>query len=358
MKPTFDASKLNAMLNASQGQVAVHGVQRSIDPKFPMFQIPVDTDVIVYFPRTNLIQTENGEDMQVVSSVLHNVLNGKFYSKVRCIKGLDADVFKDFGYDGSCPICDAQAECWDLAQLKIEKRAKEMGRNPDDDAEDMKNMRSTIRGEMAIKSTDNFVTLPIVVIPKAEKRAAPAENALEDMKAYFVTWSKKVYTDMVLSALETLEENPGHPAGLFFVGKYTYDTKGKKPNARDAAREAQYLLLQNQKSCKGLIEKAEELAKDFTLVKAIEVLTEEQFMPMEDIQKMVNRTMKDTRRLLAVLNKEEGQETQAPAIAPAGSAEALLGAFGKADASGDLGVPQSAGAEADAGADAGIVDLS
>lgn len=307
----FDASKLGAMITASQDQKVIKGVQKSKDPDFPVFGTPLNEDVLLYIPKTNMVVDENGEQLQILHSVIHDYKEGKAFGSTRCIRGLNDEVYKELGYDGDCPFCKAMNECWDLYNKKIALKAKEvhLEKNSDGSWDDPNNLlepfKKAYMREMAINQPTEYVTFPIVVIPKAPNSAKPAEDAMEKMKVYWLHWRKQRYEEKLIKPLDSLEENPGHPAGLVWLAKYTYDTKGQKPDPMLAAKNASYSICQNQTIFKDLIIKAEEMAKPFTLIKAVETVIAVDFLSSDDMKKKVDTIMKDTRAKLAVLSSDK-----------------------------------------------------
>lgn len=335
-----DVSMLQGLVEGSENQEIVQGVRKSTDPRFPVFATPVGTDILVYIPRTNMAVTENGEAMKMLESHLHDYKNGQSFGQFRCINGLGGNaLFDALGYDGTCPACDGMKDVWELYRLKMAAEGKRLGVDPQNDPTDiLKPSREKILGEMDLKNPEEYVTFPIVIIPTKGKMM-PADDAMAHLQVVFVTWRKKRYNDTIAAALESLMNNPGHPAGLFWFWKFTYDTKGKQANARDAARNAKYSVIQDATALnilQPIKDACEEAAKEFTLVKAAEVVVANQFMYKEDLEAEVNKVMAKTRQFIELASVSGG----APAIgAPAtpagqiGSGAAGLAGFGVADGS-------------------------
>lgn len=328
----FDVTKLEAMVAQSQSQKVVKGVQKSTDPAFPVFGTPVNEDVLMYIPRVNMVTDEEGETMAVLNSVLHDYKGNNSWGSMRCIKGLNNEVFSELGYDGDCPVCKALNECWALYNKKIDLKAKELGlsKNADgswDDPEDkLAPYRKTFMDEMAINQPTEYVTFPIVVIPKAPNAAKPVDDWKKEAKAYWLHWRKQRYEEKILKQLDSLDENPGHPAGLMWLAKYTYDTKGGKAEPMLAAKNASYSICQNQSKFEEVNAYCETLAKDFTLTKAVETVIAVNFLDTNAIDKKVDTVMKDTRAKLAVLGN--GGEVKAIATNINTAAENTLADFG------------------------------
>ena len=322
----------------------------STDSKFPLFKTPVGENLLVYIPKLNVIDNGDGTETNVLlHSATHKYNTGKQFGDITCITGfpMDNPVAEVLGYVGhTCPACDAISECWDLVNAKTNALAKQMGIDPQNDREErLKPSRQKFMQEMAIQRSVEQVTFPIVVLPAKNNR--PTEDAMEKMQGYFVTMSKQRYQEKVCAGLDALYENPGHIAGRWMTWKFIYDTKGAQPNARDAAKNAQFLIIDNSAAINALqpyVAKAEEIGAEFTNEKALEVLTALEPQSYDEILTATNRVMKDTRNTLAAM------EAGNAAAALPNSTEQALAAFGavaeavestgseEASTSGDLGV--------------------
>lgn len=307
-----DLGALQGLVQGAENQVVASGNRKTEDPNFPVFSTPINEDILVYIPRTNVITTENGEEMQVLKTHIHDYKNGKQYGQLRCISNLSGGVFDALNYDGVCPACEATKESWDLFNIKMEAEAEKRGIDIQNDAADvLKPFRDTFRDEMQMRKAEEYVTFPIVIVP-LEGKMKPSADALENLKPVFVTWRKKRYDDNIVSALEGILDGPSHPAGMFWNWKFTYDVpQGKSPSARDSAKNAKYLVLETgvQKFGKELVDACEKAAEEFTLVKATEVIIANQFLYKEDLQDEVNKIMQQTRQKIEL--SKVGGATQA-----------------------------------------------
>lgn len=301
-KAVIDTSMLQGLVEGASHQELQRGNPKSTDPKFPVFSTPVNEDIIVYIPRTNMRVDENGEDMAYLSSLIHDGRLGRQFVNFRCISGLTGNpAFDQLGYDGTCPACDAVQEAWELYRLKLDQEARRLGVDPQNDPGDtLKPVREKILREMDLKNAEEFVTFPIVIIPTKGK-FQPADDATEKMQVVFVTWRKKRYQDSILAGLDQLMTNPGHPAGLFWYWKFSYDTQGRQATAMQSARNAKYNVITDGQALE-VFNKfksvAEEKAKEFTLLKAAEVVVANQFITREDLEVEVNKVMSKTRSML------------------------------------------------------------
>ena len=342
MARKVDVSLL-AQLNAGveKQEIKKGGFSRTSDPKFPVFSTPINTDILVYIPNTNVIQTENGSEMKLMNVHTHTYREGNITGMLRCISGLEGGVYSEvLGYDGTCPACDAVKDCWALYNRKLEAEAQKLGIDPQNDTGDvLKATRRKILDEMDMKGTEEYVTFPIVIIPTQEKSIKPTPDALKNLQVQYVVWTKKRYEKNIIGALDSLMENPGHPGGMFWVWKFSYDTGGKQANARDSAKNAKYMpitdgnFLNVLNPAKATLDAA---AKEFTNEKAAEVIISNQFMYKEDLEEKVNKIMAKTRQLLSL---SETESLGAPALGanPLANFGGALTDGGSAD-SGDFGL--------------------
>lgn len=340
MARKVDVSLL-AQLNAGveKQEIKKGGFSRTTDPNFPVFSTPINKDILVYIPNTNVIQTENGSDMKLMNVHTHSYREGNITGMLRCISGLEGGVYSEvLGYDGTCPACEAVKDCWALYNRKLDAEAKKLGIDPQNDTGDvLKATRRKILDEMDMKGTEEYVTFPIVIIPTQEKSIKPTPDAMKNLQVQFVVWTKKRYEKNIIGALDSLMENPGHPGGMFWVWKFSYDTGGKQANARDSAKNAKYMpitdgnFLNLLNPAKPGLDKA---AAEFTNEKAAEVIISNQFMYKEDLEDRVNKIMAKTRNLLSL---SETESLGAPALGanPLASFGALPGAEAP---SGDFGL--------------------
>ena len=326
----------------------------STDSNFPLFKTPVGENWLVYIPTLNLVDNGDGTQTNVLlHSASHKYNTGKQFGDITCITGFPSDspVAEALGYvdeNGAhtCPACDALSECWDLVNAKTEALAKQLGIDPNNDRDErLKPSRTKFMQEMAIQRSAEYVTFPIVMLPSKNNR--PTDDAMEKMQGYFVTMTKQRYEEKVCAGLEALFENPGHIAGRWMTWKFIYDTKGAQPNARDAAKNAQFIIIDNSAAITALqpyVAKAEEIGAKFTNEKALEVLTALQPQTYDEILAITNRVMKETRNTLAAM--EAGNSVSALP----NSTEQALAAFGaevesasgeaSTETSGDLGVTE------------------
>jgi hypothetical protein len=300
-RKAVNPAMLQGLVEGSQNQEVQKGTPRTTDPNYPVFATPINEDVIVYIPSVNVRATENGNVMDVLNALIHDGKKGRSFVSLRCVSGLNSEHFHELGYDGICPACEATRDAWDLYNLKMAAEAKRLNIDPQNDPSDtLKPVREKILQEMDLKGAEEYVTFPIVIIPTKGQKV-PADDVLQSMRVEYVFWRKKRYEEAILGALSSLMVNPGHPAGLFWFWKFSYDAKGKQHTARDSAKNAKYSIITEAQALQmyePLKEAAEAKASTFTLLKAAEVIVANQFMYKEDIEAEVTSIMQKTRTQL------------------------------------------------------------
>ena len=84
----------------SKDQEVKRGYSPTYDSDFPMFRTPVNEDILVYLPLTNVVEGDNGEELDLLEAYLHDYKEGTMYGQVRCINGLTGGIFEEvLGYD-------------------------------------------------------------------------------------------------------------------------------------------------------------------------------------------------------------------------------------------------------------------
>lgn len=339
-RKVVDVSLLSELNKGAENQeIKKGGFSKTTDVNFPVFSTPINKDIMVYIPMMNVVNTENGEEMKLLTSHNHTYREGNITNMLRCISGLEGGVYSSvLGYDGNCPACEAVKDCWTLYNFKLKAEADKLGIDPQNDTADvLKGARQKILSEMDMKGAEEYVTFPIVIIPTLEEKFIPTPDFIKNLKVQFVVWRKKRYDDNILAAMDTLMENPGHPGGRFFKWKFHYTDKDATANARDSAKNAKYTLLtdaaflEQMSKAKPFLEKA---CAEFTNEKATEVIVSNQFMYREDLDQMINKIMAKTRHLNSI--SENG------ALGTPASATNSLAGFAGTLPEGNMGVETDA----------------
>ncbi len=303
---------LAELAKAAQVQTAPSkGFKKTKDDKFPVFATPVNEDILVYIPTTNVANTPEGPKYQFLTSHLHGVLDGKFRSNVRCIHSL---INAEAGYDGTCPFCTAANDAKNLFFKKVEAEAKRLGIDPQNDPNGLlKSVRSTMSQEIAVTESEEYITFPAVVLPMVGNALAP--DWVNRVKVCFVTWTKKRFDQNIADELVNNGSSVDKFGGTLWRWNFSYDTGGKQANARDSAKNAKYRLCPSIPELTEWFPKFEEMAKDFTNTKAIEVITELEFFPMNEVKAKADRVIAPTRQFLSSLEQLPTGNMAQPQIA-------------------------------------------
>lgn len=306
MKPkVFTEEQLNAVKEESSKQVISSSVPKSTDPEnFPVFEIPVNAKVLVYVPNHTVVDDEGVTQLRMDKPFLHSVIDGKRFSRIRCVKGLS----EASGYSGNCPFCDSGDEPWDLANAQIKEQCTVRGLDVNDsENESVKEIKRGFYSKRAIKAPDQYYTFVIEVVetdPNDIKKIIYDENGVPVHKAYWYTISKSSYDKKWLKAFEGMEDEPNHPGGEFFILNYTYECKSGDYNKRDSAKELQVI----PKKFKGVEEFAklcDKETEDWDTLKAISTVIENAYYEEQDLQAEADRILAPTREKLSIYSSVE-----------------------------------------------------
>lgn len=302
MKPkVFTQEQLAAVKVESATQTTDNVTPKSTDPvNFPVFDIPVNAKVLVYVPKHTVMDEEGNEDLRMDKPLIHMVMDGKRFKKMRCVRGLSEAA----GYSGTCPICEGEGEPWDLANEEIKDQCRARGLDPNaSDDEAVKTIKRDCYSKRVIKQADRYYTFPIVVIetdPNNFKRVImDEETGMPKHKAMWYTISASSYEKKWKKALEGMEDEPNHPGGECFILNYTYESKSGEYNKRDSARELQVV----PKKISGMSEfyaQCDKETEEWDAVKAFSTVYDNMYYAEEDLEKEVARLLTPTREKLAL----------------------------------------------------------
>lgn len=303
MKPVKLSEKSMSNLSGQfQKQEESTAAPKSLDPKhFPVHEIPVGVKELIYVPNHTWMDEEGKEHLRMDMPLIHPARDGRRFLNFRCIQGI---VDEEAGYDGSCPLCDATADAWDLANYQIKEDCAARGLNPEDkENKQVKDIRSSHFGDMALKNAQRYYTFPIVVI-QTEKNLGKTpvidENGNLSYTIQWYTISEAQYNKKWVTTLEAMEDDPSHPGGHFFLLDYSFTPKNGEPNKRDAA---QNLAVHARNIFKGeaadkikaMLDKATEV---WTPEKAMETVINNLPYSMEDLEEAQESILAETRNLL------------------------------------------------------------
>lgn len=301
MKPkAFAPEQVEALKSESSTQTTGHVVQKSSDPdNFPVFDIPVNSKVLVYVPNHIKMNEEGEEELRMDKALLHSVIDGKKFPKIRCIRGLSSAL----GYSGDCPLCSGEGEPWDLANEQIKEQCKIRGLDVNDsENEAVKSVKREYYSKRVVKAPDTQLAFPIVVIetdPNNFKEILVDENGVPRHKAYWYTISKSSYEKKWCKTLEGMEDEPTHPGGYFFILNYTYESKNGDYNKRDSARELQ-VVHKSIKGSEAVAQLFNEETADWDEYKAMSTIYDHMYYEEKDLEEEVDRLLAGTREKLAI----------------------------------------------------------
>lgn len=281
---------------------------KSRDPiNFPVFEIPVNKKVLIYVPN-HVTQSPEGVDcLRMDKPLIHAVTVGKRYLNYRCITGI---VNEAHGFDGECPLCNAVSEPWDLANAIIADKCATLGLNPEDtDNKDVKNIRSNAFSDRVLKDAMRYYTFPIVVIDTVNddgKTPVMGENNQISYKVMWYSISEQQYEEKWVKSFESMESEPTHPGGNFFMLNYCYTPKSGEPNKRDSAK-ALVVLPKSVKNSENLRKALDKATEEWTPAKAQETVINNNIYSPADLEAVTDECLEGTRNLLSLYAAKELQ---------------------------------------------------
>ena len=282
-------------------QEVVRSAPRSLDPNnFPVFDIPVNQKVLIYVPNHVRVNEAGQEELLMDKPLIHSVRDGNRFLSYRCISGI---VDEEAGFDGTCPLCDGTSEPWDLARKQIEQQCKVQGLDPEDtDNGDVKAIRSKAFSDRVVKEATRYFTFPIVVIETVNndgKTLAKNEKGGPILKPCWYSISEQAYEAKWEKIFESLDDEPTHPGGHFFILNYCYTPKRGEPNKRDSARN----LVVSGKTVKGseqMRTNLDKMTEEWTPEKARETVVNNLLYSQEDLGYVADSALENTRNMLAI----------------------------------------------------------
>lgn len=312
LKPVqLSAEQEKSFVKEVKDQKPMTAAPKSTDPEnYPVFEVPVNQKVLIYVPNHTYLDENKIERLRMDTPLIHTVMDGKRFARFRCISGLNVEGV----YSGTCPICEGESEPWDLAREIIKERCSKMGLNPDDtDNDTVKSIRREAFGARVIKGADKYYTFPIIVIETESadaKKPAVDENGTLKYKAMWYSISEAAYEKKWEKALESLEDEPTHPGGHFFILNYCYTPKSGEPNKRDSARELA-VIPRRVSGFAEIAKQFDELTADWDERKAQTTVVDNLFYAESDLEEIATDVLQSTRDRLALyasLGSSEGND--------------------------------------------------
>ena len=282
-------------------QEVVRSAPKSLDPvNFPVFEIPVNQKVLIYVPNHVHVDDNGVEELMMDKPLIHSVRDGNRFLSYRCISGITDEAA---GFDGSCPLCDGTAEPWDLARKQIEQQCKVQGLDPEDtDNTDVKSIRSKAFSDRVVKEATRYFTFPIVVIETVNndgKTLAKDDKGQMVLKTMWYSISEQAYEDKWKKVFESLDDEPTHPGGHFFILNYCYTPKRGEPNKRDSARNM-VVVGKTIKNSDNIKSKLDKMTEEWTPEKARETVVNNVLYSHDDLVYVTDSALENTRNMLAI----------------------------------------------------------
>lgn len=347
------ADAIQSIMQASAGQTGTAKQPKSYDPNYPVFEIPLNSKVLVYVPNYTITQPDGSVTLRMDKFAAHDVRGRGTYGVIRCTNGIVAEAL---GLDGSCPLCDAGEEVWALYNKEYAETAKKRGISLDDPgAKDaLKNERSELVRNRAVKEANVWMTFPLVVVECEERNGEVTTTPKTDAEGKLigkVQWysiRESTYTDKWGKALEQFSDQADEiiatPAGLWLVLNYKVP-KDQEANAMNSARALNVSVKNMGEQYKAWAEYFDQLAADWTPEKAMETVVANALRDMDEQKEVCDQVMAGVRDKLAIY--ELGAGAAAPALGTAGgNANAALASFGATPAG---ALPDTGAAGANAG---------
>lgn len=326
-----------AVINASSAQqTGKMQTQKTYDADYPVFDIPVNQKLLVYVPNHTIMQPDGSIGLRMDKFAAHPIIDGRSYGNVRCTQGIVVD---SLGLDGSCPLCNASNEVWDLYHREYESIAKAKGIATDspEAKEGLKEDRKTLAQSMVIKQAEVWYTFPIVVIECEEKdgqlTTTPKKTADGQIvgKPCFYSIREKTYIDKWEPAFETVDsdELPTHPGGRWVILNFTYPSQNGQHTKMGSANALKVGFKTMGADYKSWEQYFDDMTKEWTPEKAQEVVVLDAIRDMEETQEIADNLLKPVRDKIAIYKLSGGVSTpQAQGIGVQGDAQSALANFG------------------------------
>lgn len=321
-----------AVNEASAQQTGQAAAIKSYDPNYPVFDVPVNKKILVYIPNHTEMLPDGSVTLRMDKFAAHSGLDGRSFVNVRCSQGI---ISEELGLDGSCPLCTAMADVWELYNKEYADigRARGIDIQSAEAQEALKEERKKLVQAMVIKNPEIWYTFPIVVIDCEERDGQltvipkkDAENRITGTPMWY-SIRERTYLEKWATALDTIETEDGiaitHPAGRWAVLNFTYTPKSGSHDKMNSARA----LKVGFKTMAGYNEWAtyfDQLTEEWTPQKAQEVVVLDVLRDMEEMTAVADTLMAPVRDKLAMYSLSAGG-----AVVPTqGSAESALAGFG------------------------------
>lgn len=356
---TLTAEEISTISTASAQQTGRAQVQKSYDPDYPVFEIPVNQKLLVYVPNHVVVQPDGSETLRWDKFAAHPIIDGRTFGNVRCSQGV---VLDSLGLDGSCPLCNASGEVWDLYHKEYEAIAKSKGMSVDapEAKEALKDDRINLAKSMTIQSAEVWYTFPIVVIECEEKdgvlTTTPKKTADGQIvgKPYFYSIRERTYKDKWESAFDTVDSDGDtgaitHPGGRWLILNFTYQSPSGQHTKMGSANALKVLFKNMGSSYDAWAKHFDQMTADWDVAKAQEVVVLDVIRDMEEMNEVADTLLKPVRQKLDLYNlSNTGGSTPATPAGAIGDAQTALSQFGAVPVEtplGDVNMEKNSGVE-------------
>lgn len=332
---TLSPEAVGKILEASAQQTGKTIRSKTYDPEFPVFDIPVNSKVLIYVPNHIVNMPDGTTDLRKDKFAAHMTVAGREFANYRCSNGI---VDESLDLDGKCPFCESIGEAWDLFKKEYDAIATQRGIPTDSEQakEGLKSLRKELQDKMAVKNGEVWITFPIVVIDCIEKdgkmTTTPKINEEKQLtgKAYWYSVREKTYNEKWGKAFETVTNedgsSPDHPAGMWAVLNYEVDAKSVEVNKMNSSKALVVGFKNMPESYSGYAKMYDAMTELWTPAKAMEVIVDNAIRDGKEQTDACNDVMKATRDKLAMFELS----TTPTRLEAASTAEGALASFGAA----------------------------
>lgn len=330
--------EFSKVIDASSQQTGKATRLRTYDPNYPVFEVPVNQKVLAYIPNHTVMEADGVTTLRKDKFAAHQVREGRNYATIRCTSGIQSESLQ---LDGSCPLCDASAEVWELYNLEYKEIAKSKGLNPDapEDHEALKPVRVDLLKNMVVSAPEVWYTFPIVVIEctvdaQGNPTTTPKKNEQGQINGKIVWYSvrEKTYNDKWGKAFETAptedDITPTHPGGMWAVLNFTYESKDGKHDKMGSARALAVGFKSMSAEYQQVAAVFDKMTEGWTPDVAMNVLVDNALRDMPEQKEVADQVLKPVRDKIAMLQISQGGATPAIGVSSGTTADAVLSQFG------------------------------
>ncbi len=317
------------------GQTAEMQRVTSYDPNYPVFQVPISQKVLVYVPNHQVIGPDGSVQLRKDAFNAHPVIDGRTFGNVRCLNGMTSED-PQLKWDGTCPLCDAINDCWELYNYEYADIARGRGIaiGTPEEQELLKNDRIELLRGFKVKQAERWFTFPIVVIDCVEKDGQlttqpklTADGQIVGTPMWY-TIRERTFVEKWEAGYDSIDgETPTSPAGLWAVLNFTYQPKNGKPDRMGSARalKVTYKTMQGYGEWEKYFDK---ITEDWTPEKAQEVVVLDVLRSMEETVEVADSVMKPVRDKIALYKLNGPSTAVTPAAGIGTTADQTLANFG------------------------------